>query len=151
MTQSQKNTTPAAPNGIPANPLVKSSPEWLENPENHRLDTPGVPLKVASQPTKSLQRSSTNMDLLDPTLAETTRASISALGGHKHGDFAKMSHFGGFEALFQMYDATMNSKVDESIGLEQGTVRTYLYFDRIINPAPPGHSRGGQNRFFCQI
>ena len=91
------------------------------------------------------------MDLLDPTLDETTRASTSALGGHKHGDFAKMTHFGGFEALFQMYDATMNSKVDESIHLEQGTVRTYLYFDRIINPAPPGHSRGEQNRFFCQI
>ena len=91
------------------------------------------------------------MDLLDPTLAETTRASTSALGGHKHGDLAKMTHFEGFEALFQMYDATMNSKVGKSIGLEQGTVRMYLYFDRIINPAPSGHSRGGQNRFFCQI
>ena len=93
------------------------------------------------------------MDLLDPTLAETTRASISALGGHKHGDLTKMSHFGGFEALFQIYSAVVNSKVGKSIGLEQGMVRTYmyLYFDRIINPAPPGHSRREQNRFFCQI
>jgi len=91
------------------------------------------------------------MDLLDATLVETTRASISALGGHKHGDLTKMSHLGGFEALFQMYDATMNSKVGKSIQLEQGKVRMYLYFDRIINPAPPRHSRAGQNRFFCQI
>ena len=140
MTQSQKITTPVAPNGIPANPLVKSSPEWLGNPENHRIDTPDAPLKVASQSTKSLRRSSTIMDLLDPTLAETTRASISALGGHKHGDFAKMTHFGGFEALFQMYEAAVGSKVGKSIRSRQGTVRTYGYFDRIITPAPPRHS-----------
>ena len=83
MTQSQKITTPAVSNGIPANPLVKSSPEWLENPENHRIDTPNVPTKVANRPIKSFWRPSTNMDLLDPALAETTRAPISALGGRQ--------------------------------------------------------------------
>ena len=85
MTQSQKITTPVVSNGIPANPLVKSSPEWLENPENHRIDTPNVPTKVANRPIKSFWRSSTgtNMDLLDPALDETTRAPISALGGRQ--------------------------------------------------------------------
>ena len=83
MTQSQKITTPAVSNGIPANLLVKSSPEWVENPENHRIDTPNETTKVANRPIKSFWRSSTNMDLLDPTLAETSRASISVLGGRQ--------------------------------------------------------------------
>lgn len=81
------------------------------------------------------------MDLLDPALSEITRAPISALGGRQQADFAQMTHFDGFEALFQMYDATTNSKVDESTRVGQEKVRTYLYFDRMINPAPPGHSK----------
>ena len=80
------------------------------------------------------------MDLLDPALAEITRAPISVLGGRQWADFAQMTHFEGFEALFQMYDATTNPKVDESARVEQEKVRTYLYFDRIINPAPVRHS-----------
>ena len=83
MTQSQKITTPVDSNGIPANPLVKPAPEWLGNHENRRFDTPNETTKVANPPIKSFWRSSTNMDLLDPALPETTRAPISALGGRQ--------------------------------------------------------------------
>ena len=83
MTQSQKITTTVVSNGIPANPLVKRTTEWLGNHENRRIDTPNETPKVANPPIKSFWRSSTNMDLLDPTLDETTRAPISALGARQ--------------------------------------------------------------------